>query len=326
MDLIEAIGQLDSSSKTLPKREVESARMLVEKGPVANGRFPSSLGAIKHASSLLFTPDVRPENLVNLLLSDPVMVIRLLSLVNHSFYNRGQKITVMNRAITHVGLMSLGKVLEDLGDAKSFSAVFLGRATSAIELQKTILSSFIAKAIIPLFDKKPELTEKAASTAALSGLVPLLLSYFKPNIHCGISLEAEASKNLKYPKIIRKVFGDSVTDIAAKMAAELGLPEDYANYMLLSDLPPWNRRSWGQKSAQETRMIVSSSYLGRHLAESLALFEPRNIFHKTLKDTALKLHIKYEDLEPRVAEAVVEYFQVMAQVGIKAFRLPSHYY
>ena len=71
----------------------------------------------------------------------------------------------------------------------------------------------------------------------------------------------------------------------------------FANYMMLSDLPPWNRRSWGQKSAQETRMIVSSSYLGRMIAEFYATFENKNSYNKSLRDTAKKLHIEYEQIE-----------------------------
>ena len=324
MDLIEAFENLGKDLGSIPKAELETARKMIEQGPVANGLFPSSLGAIQKASNMLLTPGVRPENLVSYLLSDPVMSVRLLSLVNHSFYNRGHEISSISRAVTHVGLMSLGKVLEDLAETKAFNAVFLGRATAAVELQKTILSSFVAKQIANVFSKDVNIHEKAATTAAVFGLTPLLLSYFKPNIHCGFYTDAEAVKHGKYSKILRRALGSPVTELAASLASNMNLPSIFANYMLLSDLPPWNRRSWGQKSAQETRMVVCSSYLGRMIADSLSVFENKNSFGKSVRDASKKLHIDYTEVEQYIAEAIVEYFQVTSEVGLKPFRLPSY--
>ena len=303
---------------------VQGILPIISAGLRIKGDFPSSLVALQGVRAQLQSSRASVGDVTDKVLDDPIMALRLTAISNHSYYSRGRTIQTVSGSVNHLGLMNVLEVVSELGPAKGYNAIFLGRAGASAVLQEAMLAAIIAKRAV--LAKVPgrrrgiqEVEESAYLLSILLSLPTIALAYYKPNIYSALALDALADSKSTFRKRAQKLFSKPLTDLSIALARELGIPENFASAVAGADIAPWNKRT----RATGDGSIVSSVYLGSRLAGELLGYTGANTFYITLRELGEKMNLGERLVTQIVGEAVKEFYDRTKSLGLKPFRLPD---
>lgn len=183
------------------------------------------LPPIEHASRQLagasIEADVRVSEMVELALTDPAIVIRLLRIVNGSAYETRDRSDVlsMNRAITLLGheqireqATNLRAVAERRKPNTPMVGLAIAQATFAANIAKNLLDT-----------RNPMISDEGAVTVILSHLPEILCAMHAPDEVCAL----RAVKQMKprvYDSICRELLGMETASLSREIIESWALP------------------------------------------------------------------------------------------------------
>ena len=335
MSLVESLNNFGRAAEAISLSQVERVLGLMPRALQVGGFFPTSSDMSLAVQRELANPRVSAESLAQIIRSDPVTMLRVISLSNGARYSRGVAVDQLPTAITQLGLMQLGATIDDLAERKPLAECLLGRSGCQRALHQYVVTLICATALASTLSPTPNVVGLVASAAALAAMPSLMMGYLRPNIAAmlwhsyGLSASAREAgctgldAALRYERNFKRVMQKTVSAVAADIGATLSIPRSIINIVQLAELAPWNRRSWGSGDGREVRAAVTALYIAHRLASEIFSFCSPEHFVSELKELSRKSQIRENDLKSVLAQVLDEYAERLTHLGIPGTRLPE---
>jgi HD-like signal output (HDOD) protein len=225
----------DTTNKAAGHVTAESLVTRLENALRTNGDFPVSAQVISEISALVEDPNTTADKLSSVILKDPTLGARLLSVVNSSFYNPGKPIVTVSQAIVHLGMVQLADLCANLILMQSFIPQARSGGAFAECLRKTILTSVLTELISLQLNENTG--EKRNETGYLIGFFAemgaMLLAFYYPNIY-GAAITRAKDRNMELSRSIQQLIGVTPIQIGQQVVQAMGLPEYFAEILGLT--------------------------------------------------------------------------------------------
>jgi HD-like signal output (HDOD) protein len=279
----------DTSDSGLPDQFVERLRRALARG----GDFPASAKVVSELKTLTNDPQTTANQIAELILREPSLGVRLLHLVNSSFYRRPKPVTTISQAIVQVGMKPLADMCAGLILLQRFVPEARKSSAFASCLRKSIVTSLLTSSLTLLRDaERPTAAKRDAESGHLAGMLAelgvLLVGYYFPQVYENAVKRAE-TRGLNIDQSIHQLTGLSPIQISEEVARTLNLPPMYVDILAgaaqirasgtssLSVPPDVAKLSRTLSGAISLSTIISAppppNLIAKQLAEAAALAE-----------------------------------------------------
>jgi HD-like signal output (HDOD) protein len=214
-------------------RELTTENLLerLRKALSEDGDFPSSARVVNQLRLMITNPNATANQLSEIILQEPSLGMRILHLVNSSFYRRAKPITTVSQAVVQIGLRPLAELCSGLVLLQKFVPRARQDSPFANCLKQNIATSlYTATLSAELANDGSIKNELGFLAGSLAGLGILLLGYYFPSLYESAEKRAR-EKNIDIAQSIKELTGLSQYEISREAITALKLP-DFFNQML----------------------------------------------------------------------------------------------
>ena len=268
-----------------------------------NGDFPASAKIVTELRMLTSDPQTTANQIAEVILREPSLGVRVLHLVNSSFYKRSKPITTISQAIVQIGMKPLAEMCAGLVLLQKFVPEARKGSAFANCLRKTILTSLITSSLAQHSTTETQ-GKNAASKSAESGYLAgtlaemgvLLMAYYFPQVYENAVKRAE-QKGLDVSDAIQQIVGLSTFQLSCEVISTLNLPQYYADIVSAAD-----NISSGKdptNTALPADVLDSGRYLGAalNISESISTNQPPEKIVEALARAQSTYNIKADTLQ-----------------------------
>ncbi|VAX00050.1 hypothetical protein MNBD_GAMMA22-1108 [hydrothermal vent metagenome] len=173
-------------------------------------------------NSLMNDPNSTIEQLSNLISQDAALTIRLLKLVNSSYYNFSKDITTISQAINILGIRELSDFVTATKMINQFNSLDMELITPESFWRHNLACATAARTI------SKELNVKNSEQLFICGLIhdigKLVLYIMQPKL-CDFLIKKTVARRLISDNLELKTFGFTHQDVGAQLLKKWGLPE-----------------------------------------------------------------------------------------------------
>ena len=191
---------------------------MVEKMPA----FPRSVHRVLDLASDINSD---PKELVEIIEHDPVMILKILKLVNSAYFGLSQKITSVNHAVVYIGL----NTVKNLALSTAAIGALPKRNEAGFDMDAFLLHSLSTASIAKLFNKKMNIQSKESFDYFLSGLLhdfgKVVFAYFMP-VEFQKALLIAKEKEISLFEAESEIFSINHTEVGSLLAERWQLPSN----------------------------------------------------------------------------------------------------
>jgi len=191
---------------------------MVEKMPA----FPRSVHRVLDLASDINSD---PKDLVEVIEHDPVMILKILKLVNSAYFGLSQKITSVNHAVVYIGL----NTVKNLALSTAAIGTLPRKNEAGFDMDAFLLHSLSTASIAKLFTKKMNIQSKEAFDFFLSGLLhdfgKVVFAHFLPGEFQKALLIAK-EKGISLFEAENEIFNIDHTEVGSLLAEKWQLPSN----------------------------------------------------------------------------------------------------
>ena len=201
------------------------------------GDFPASAKIVNELKSLTSNPNTTANQVTEAILKEPSLGIRVLHLVNSTFYRRAQPIMTVSQAVVQIGMKPLAELCAGLVLLQKFVPAARNGGAFASCLQKTLLSSLLSSSLSEENNKTQKSgknTESGYLAGTFAEIGPLLLAFYFPQIYENAVKRAETKKQ-ELDKSIHELIGLTPNDLSKEVLKSLELPDFYIEIINASE-------------------------------------------------------------------------------------------
>jgi|GEM_PF-904678 len=236
------IGSDSSATTFTPEEFIERLRKALQR----DGDFPASAKVVSELRSLVSDTKTTANQVAEVILREPSLGIRVLHLVNSSFYRRAKPIMTISQAVIQIGMKPLADLCSGLVLLQKFVPVARRGGAFANTLQQIVLTSLLTSTLSGEREVSKSGGHKAGGESgylagSLRELGTLLMAYYFPQVYETATRRAE-SKHLPLEQCIKEVIGLTPIQLSVELIDALNLPPMYKEIILASEgadkLPP----------------------------------------------------------------------------------------
>lgn len=313
---------LEETQQRLAQAFEDAEPLLTRALQASGGEFPLSIKEINSVRVLLDKSELSVVELVDQILKDPLLSLRLVSLVNYPAYARGRPTQNVTSAVNQLGYLKIADVLKDFSSEKDYGNLFLGRGIAYDVFCQAIAASILSVKLVNLVAPKRRIAEEAQLISILFSAPMISLSYYRPNIYSALRLES-AKSGVDFDRCFKKICKSQIFEVAQKISENMSLPKYFSRILGMLAISPWNRRVWTTEE-QEMRPLVSCVYLANVLTEEIFRYADGAAFRSLLKDLASKLDFSIESINEVLAELPTSLEESLSAIGLKKTSFPSY--
>lgn len=245
-----------------------------------NGDFPACAKIVTELRMLTSDPQTTANQIAEVILREPSLGVRVLHLVNSSFYKRSKPITTISQAIVQIGMKPLAEMCAGLVLLQKFVTEARKGSAFANCLRRTILTSLLTSSLAQHSTSEAQ-GKNAASKNAESGYLAgtlaemgvLLMAYYFPQVYENAVKRAE-QKGLDVADAIQQIVGLSTFQLSCEVISTLNLPQYYAD--IVSVAAQMSAGTASSQAATPSDIRDSGRYLGAALtiSEAIAANQP----------------------------------------------------
>jgi HD-like signal output (HDOD) protein len=293
------------------------------------GDFPASAKVVSEIRQLTSDQKTTANQITELILREPSLGVRVLHLVNSSFYRRAKPIMTVSQAVVQIGMRPLAEMCAGLVLLQKFVPAARRGGSFANCLRKTILTSLLASAMTPAASggRSSKSDEQGYLAGSFAELGTLLLAFYFPQVY-EAALKRSDVKKQEIGQSIKEITGLSTAQLSLEVIEALDLPPFYKEVLTAQEAvennlppPPYTgpgdptRLAKSVAAAQDLSEVVIESKSRQDLDKVVATiqekygFEPKAV-QKVMGDlpNAFKSHCVSLDLQlPALPEFVMTF-------------------
>jgi HD-like signal output (HDOD) protein len=202
-----------------------------------DGDFPASAKVVGELRKLVGDPKTTANQVTEVILREPALSLRILHLVNSSFYRRAKPIMTVSHAVVQVGMRPIAELCAGMVLVQRFISVARRGGAFATCLQKTLLTSLVTSALPSEAGPSSGKTDEAGYlSGSIAELGSLLLAYYFPQVYETAAKRSE-QKRQELSKSIQEITGLSPTELSLEVVSALDLPAFYRDALTASERP-----------------------------------------------------------------------------------------
>ncbi|NMC63139.1 MAG: HDOD domain-containing protein [SAR324 cluster bacterium] len=200
------------------------------------GDFPASAKVVSELKALAANPNATGDQITEVILREPSLSIRILHIVNSSFYMRAQPIMTVSQAVLKMGIKPIADLCSGLILLQKFVPAARQNTPFANCLKKVIVTSILTGTITPQLNAQAGVRNEETGFLAgsFSEMGMLLLAYYFPKIYENALKRAE-TKHIPVNDAIQQLTGLSPLQISSEVINALNLPPFYSEVMKLAE-------------------------------------------------------------------------------------------
>jgi HD-like signal output (HDOD) protein len=227
----------EEGAKSQTERKVLTPEEFLEKLKSAlskNGDFPASAKIVTELRMLTSDPATTASKLSEVILREPSLGVRVLHLVNSSYYKRVKPISTITQAVVQVGMKPLAEMCAGLVLLQRFVPEARQNSAFASCLRKSIVTSLLASSLASqqLNTASKTLATRNAESGFLAGTMAeigvLLMAFYFPQVYESALKRAEQKKQ-DIAQSIKQIVGFSPAQLSGEVISTLNLPQYYAD-------------------------------------------------------------------------------------------------
>ncbi len=227
----------EDAIKSQAERKVLTPEEFLEKLKGAlnkNGDFPACAKIVTELRMLTSDPSTTASKLAEVILKEPSLGVRILHLVNSSYYKRVKPISTITQAIVQVGMKPLAEMCAGLVLLQRFVPEARQNSAFASCLRKSIMTSLLASSLASqqLSSASKTLNTRNSESGFLAGTMAemgvLLMAFYFPQVYESASKRSE-QKGQDISLSIKQIVGFSPAQLSAEVVGTLNLPQYYAD-------------------------------------------------------------------------------------------------
>ena len=199
----------------------EELIVFVEKMPA----FPKSVHRILQLTSAV---DTSAKEIVKIIESDPIMTIKILKVINSSFYGMPKKVTSTQRAVVHLGL----NTIKNLALSVAAMGTLNPKNKADFNIDDFLLHSLTTASICRMLAEKLEIPHIERSDFFVAGLLhdfgKIVFAEFYPE-NFKLALEKSKQQNIALNKTELEFIGISHAQAGKLLATKWGLADTLIN-------------------------------------------------------------------------------------------------
>ena len=189
---------------------------IVEKMPA----FPQSVHRVMELTSDI---DSDPKILVEVIQHDPILVMKILRLVNSPYFGLAQKITSINHAVVYIGI----NTVKNLALSTATLGVLPRTNSAGFDMDAFLLHSLSTAIIARILGKKLNVLERDVFDYFLSGLLhdfgKILFAHFMPQEYKNVLVVAK-DNGIRLYEAEREILTADHTQIGSLLGEKWHLP------------------------------------------------------------------------------------------------------
>ncbi len=224
-------------AKSQAERKVLTPEEFLEKlkGALSrNGDFPASARVVTELRMLTSDPSTTAAKIAEVILREPSLGVRVLHLVNSSYYQRAKAISTITQAIVQVGMKPLAEMCAGLVLLQRFVPAARQNSAFAACLRKSIMTSLLASSLASqqLSTASKTLATRNSESGHLAGTMAeigvLLMAFYFPQVYESAVKRSEQKKQ-DLTSSIKQIVGFSPAKLSSEVIGTLNLPQYYAD-------------------------------------------------------------------------------------------------
>jgi len=164
-----------------------------------------------------------PRDLVEVIEHDPILIMKILKLVNSPYFGLDQKITSVNHAVVYVGI----NTVKNLALSTATLGVLPRTNNAGFDMDAFLLHSLSTAIIARIFARRLKIQEREAFDFFLSGLLhdfgKIVFAHFMPN-DFKQALQMAKEEGLPLYEAEQKIFTADHTQIGSLLGEKWNLP------------------------------------------------------------------------------------------------------
>jgi len=226
-----------SDSAQSPEQFLEKLKSALRR----NGDFPASAKIVCQLRQLTSETGTTAAQVAEVILQEPSLGVRVLHLVNSSFYRRAKPVTTISQAVIHVGMKPLAEMCAGLVLLQRFVSESRRNSVFALRLRRCIVASLLTSSITletTQITGASSASQKASESGYLAGTIAelgvLLMAYYFPQVYDSAIKRSEA-KHQSISASIKQISGLSPAELSVEVCKTLDLPHIFGEIVLLSE-------------------------------------------------------------------------------------------
>jgi HD-like signal output (HDOD) protein len=270
------------------------------------GDFPTSAKIVCELRRLATDPATTANQITEVILCEPSLGIRLLHIVNSSFYRRSTPIMTVSQAVLRIGMKQLAELCAGLVLLQKFVPAARKNGAFASCLRKAVitplLTTTISQEMRPITDKKDNSGESGFLAGLFGELGVLLLAFYYPEIYES-ALKRSQNKAQPVAQSLKEIIGLSPTEISDRILEALALPEYYGKVLSQIDKPIPLKEIKGSPSEQRAIFFTSQSvYAATEISATISESTDKDALDKTLAKLKDSIQLDISGLQKAVGK------------------------
>ena len=294
-----------------------------------DGDFPASAKTVTELRMLVNDPKTTASQITEVILREPSLGIRVLHLVNSSFYRRGKTIMTVTQAVVQIGMKPLAELCAGLILLQKFVPAARQGGPFAYCLRRSVLSSLLASSVSNQISVSETSREKANDeTGYLAGafaeLGTLLLAFYFPQIYESALKRAE-EKGLDLGTAIKHTIGLTPLQLSTEVIRALELPAYYIDVLEASQEPKTVANLSKLPTSREQVMSTANSvFAGTLLSDVISAGKGKLDMDKALSKLKDQLGVSPETLLNVVGSITPVYLEHCSSLQLTLPSLPEY--
>ena len=217
----------------------------------ADGDFPVRAKVVTDLRKLVEDPNTNVNKITEVILKEPALGTRVLSLVNSAFYTSNQPIMTITQAVHRLGMKPLSNLCSGFVLMNRFAPAAKRGGFFTESLKKSIIMSLIAGYLLRE-SREEGMQEEAYLAGTFYNLGHLLLAFYFPQVYEAAGRRA-AAKNQELMASLHELLGLSAEDLTFSIVESLQIPEDY------HDILRESYKSFGKRDRKRAQFQLSNA-------------------------------------------------------------------
>ena len=310
---------------SLPPEQTQNLEAEVMRHIRPHGVFGTSRVVEKELRSVAAGSQSRLEQVREVLIHDPLLALRVLSVANSTFYRRASAINDIAGALTVVGVKKLPELIEQVATSVSLAALFKGRAIASSAYEEALLGAIWARELMLLQPARKQFAEFTYLSAFLVGAVVASLAYYRPSLYAACWLNGLGEGAAGFESGLRKLMDRSKFELALEGVKALSLPDEFQIVYRVCEANPFKSRVPSVDGASKDTVGVAGAVIyGLKLAHALSSCGGRDAFDGTMKEAQGRLSIAKPSVRNLIGKFPAIYSQDCAALGWQPLGLPRY--
>jgi HD-like signal output (HDOD) protein len=185
-------------------------------------------------------PATTANQIAEIILKEPSLGMRILSLVNSAFYKPTKPITTISQAIIQIGMKPIVEMCSSLILLQKFVPEARKNGAFALCLRRSVLTSLLTSSLASatVNTASKSISQRSTESGFLVGMMAeigtLMLAFYYPQLYDSAVKRSE-QKGQSLALSIKQLFGLTPIEISSEITSSIGLPQYYSDVLRKTD-------------------------------------------------------------------------------------------